>query len=209
MAPALLVVGSGAALGAEGEAVDYAPPVDAPVVDPFRPPPRPWLPGNRGIEYSTEPGTVVRAAGRGTVAFAGRVAGSLHVTVSHPDGVRTSYSHLATVHVLAGQAVSGGDALGATGRRLHVGARRGATYIDPASLWSAGPPWVRLVPLDGHDGRGRVGRLAAASGGAERPLVVGRGVLPRLLRRSGRRGRAPPSPHSSVRQRSPSGVRTG
>jgi murein DD-endopeptidase MepM/ murein hydrolase activator NlpD len=134
----------------DGEQVDYAPPVDAPITDPFRPPPRPWLPGNRGIEFATVPGTPVRAAGRGRVAFAGPVAGALHVTVAHPDGVRTSYSFLASVAVVVGADVVRGQVVGTAGRRLHVGARRGDTYIDPASLWGAtGPPWVRLAPLDG------------------------------------------------------------
>ena len=143
-----------------GGPVDYDPPVDAPVTDPFRPPPRPWLPGNRGIEYATAPGTPVRAAGRGRVTFAGPVAGALHVTVTHPDGVRTSYSFLASVAVGAGTDVVKGQVVGTTAARLHVGARRGDTYIDPASLWGAiGPPWVRLAPLDGVVGpaTGRVG----------------------------------------------------
>ena len=48
----------------------YRAPVDAPVTDPFRPPPEPWSPGNRGIEYATVPGTPVRAIGPGAVVFA-------------------------------------------------------------------------------------------------------------------------------------------
>ncbi len=145
-----------AAPAAAAEVVDYHPPVDAPVTDAFRPPPQPWLPGNRGIEYATAPGTPVRAAGRGVVTFAGPVAGTLHVTVTHPDGVRTSYSFLATVTVRAGSAVTEGVVVGTSGARLHVGARRGETYIDPASLWGDdGPPWVRLAPLDGSGGRRR------------------------------------------------------
>ena len=39
----------------------YVPPVDAPVVDPFRPPAGPYGAGNRGLEYGTRPGTEVRA----------------------------------------------------------------------------------------------------------------------------------------------------
>ena len=138
---------------ADDDRVVYAPPVAAPVIDPFRPPPQPWLPGNRGIEYATTPGTSVRAAGRGRVSFAGPVAGALHVTVAHPDGIRTSYSFLATVTVRAGADVVRGQVVGTAGGRLHVGARRGDTYIDPASLWAAaGPPWVRLAPLDRDGG---------------------------------------------------------
>ena len=82
------------------------------------------------------------------VSFAGPVAGSLHVTVTHPDGIRTSYSFLLSVAVRAGAEVARGTVVGRAGARLHVGARRGTTYIDPASLWGAtGPPWVRLAPL--------------------------------------------------------------
>lgn len=149
-----MVVG-GAAVGAPAaaqafEPVVYSPPVDAPVTDPFRPPPQPWLPGNRGVEYATVPGTLVQAAARGEVTFAGAVGGDLHVTVAHPDGVRTSYSFLAEVRVVAGQRVEGRQVVGIAGSRLHVGARRGDVYIDPESLWGpTGPPWVRLAPLDG------------------------------------------------------------
>src|SRR5690606_16673870 len=50
-----VAVGAAGAAGPTG--VDYDPPVDAPITDPFRPPPQPWLPGNRGIEYATAPGT--------------------------------------------------------------------------------------------------------------------------------------------------------
>lgn len=128
----------------------YIPPVEAPIVDPFRPPPTPYGPGNRGIEYATVPGTPVRAAGAGEVSFAGSVAGSLYVTISHPDGIRTSYSFLADVTVRRGEAVDQGTVVGHTGSRFHVGARRGDIYIDPASLWGRrGPPRVALVPLDG------------------------------------------------------------
>lgn len=123
------------------------------------------MPGNRGIEYATTPGTPVRSAGRGRVSFAGPVAGALHVTVTHPDGVRTSYSYLATVAVRAGAEVVGGQVVGTAGPRLHVGARRGDAYIDPASLWGApGPPWVRLSPLDGA-GRGPPPRSTRRVGG--------------------------------------------
>lgn len=204
----------------EADPVVYSPPVEAQVTDPFRPPPQPWLPGNRGIEYATEPGAPVRAAGRGTVSFAGPVAGDLHVTVSHPDGIRTSYSFLARIEVVAGQAVDRGSVVGTAGRRLHVGARRGEVYIDPQSLWALGPPWVRLVPLDGGGGPTGAGvhapaptpRLAPVrTPGPRTPAAMepGRGWLPRLLGRSDHPGRAHPSPHSSVRQRSPSGVWTG
>lgn len=129
----------------------YRPPVDAPVIDPFRPPPQPWLPGNRGLEYATAPGTVVRAIGPGVVSFAGPVAGSLHVTVTHPDGLRSSYSFLAAVRATVGTTVAAGDVVGLAADRLHLGVRRGDRYLDPASLWGRRVSGGRvvLVPLDG------------------------------------------------------------
>lgn len=126
----------------------YQPPVPGPVVDPFRPPPHPYGPGNRGLTYATTPGDAVRAAAPGEVLFAGAVAGTLHVTVRHADGLRTSYSFLAGVDVRAGQAVAGGARLGTAATRLHFGVRRpDGTYLDPAALIAgrmAGRP--RLVP---------------------------------------------------------------
>ena len=46
------------------------------VVRRFSPPPHPWLPGHRGVDLAGRPGAVVRAAGAGTVVFAGTVAGT-------------------------------------------------------------------------------------------------------------------------------------
>lgn len=141
----------------------YVAPVDAPVLDPFRPPTSPYGPGNRGIEYGTTPGTPVRAAGDGEVRFAGAVAASLHVTVGHPDGIRTSYSFLVETTVAQGAEVRQGQVVGIAGARLHVGARRGETYIDPASLWGrVGPPRVELVPLDGGGAADRTDRTESS-----------------------------------------------
>jgi murein DD-endopeptidase MepM/ murein hydrolase activator NlpD len=122
-------------VGQVPDARTYRPPVDAPVIDPFRPPAQPWLPGNRGLEYAIPPGTLVRAIGPGVVSFAGPVAGSLHVTVTHPDGLRSSYSFLAAVRTVVGATVAAGDVVGVAAARLHLGVRRGDRYLDPASLW--------------------------------------------------------------------------
>lgn len=126
----------------------YRPPVDAPVIDPFRPPAEPWLAGNRGLEYETVPGTPVGAIGPGLVVFAGTVAGQLYVTVLHPDGIRSSYSYLASITVAVGDRVRAGDVVGTTGAVFHLGARVGDTYIDPASLFGrlSGRASVYLVP---------------------------------------------------------------
>lgn len=134
--------------------ISWAPPVRAPVTDPFRPPASPYAAGNRGIDYSTEPGTVVRAAAPGTVVFAGPVAGALHVTVQHADGFRSSYSFLDSVSVTVGQAVGLGAAVGTAGPRFHFGVRDLLdTYVDPTSLF-AGPRRAVLLP-GGDDGAPR------------------------------------------------------
>ena len=127
-------------------AVTYRPPVDAPVVDGFHLPDGPYGAGNRGLEYATAPGTPVRAIGGGQVVFAGVVARTLHVTVLHPDGLRSSYSYLAEVGVAAGDEVVIGQTVGTTGERLHLGVRSAGTYLDPAALFTA--VGVRLVPVE-------------------------------------------------------------
>ncbi|MGH9136590.1 MAG: murein hydrolase activator EnvC family protein [Acidimicrobiales bacterium] len=143
----VLVVVVTPAAGDPVERVDYRPPVDGPVVDAFRPPVTPFGPGNRGLEYRTVPSTPVRAAAAGLVVFAGQVGGSLHVSIDHRDGLRTSYSFLASIAVRRGQVVGQGDIVGTAGDRLHFSARAGDVYLDPASLFAAsGPTRVRLVP---------------------------------------------------------------
>jgi murein DD-endopeptidase MepM/ murein hydrolase activator NlpD len=139
--------------------VTYRPPVDAPIIDHFRPPGCTWCPGNRGIDYATAPGTPVGASAAGIVTFAGRVGNDLFVVVAHADGLRTTYAFLATIAVVAGQRVGQGQAIGTTGASLHFGVRRGEVYLDPELLFRGGRLVARLVPLDGG---------GAASGGSAR-----------------------------------------
>ena len=115
--------------------VVYRPPVPGPVIDPYRPPATPYGPGNRGLDYATTPGEPVGAPADGVVTFAGPVAGGLHVVVLHQDGIRTSLSFLASILVVRGQQVAGGQPVGRAGATLHLGARRGRVYLDPATLF--------------------------------------------------------------------------
>jgi len=127
--------------------VEYQPPVHAPVADPFRPPATPYGPGNRGIEYATDPGERVGSAAAGVVTFAGQVGGRRYVTVLHDDGVRTTYGPLASVAVASGGEVAAGESLGTAGRLLLWTARVGTAYVDPAVLLAAsGFTSVHLVP---------------------------------------------------------------
>ncbi len=136
-----------AAAGAEATAA-YRPPVEAPVVDSFRPPATPYAAGNRGIDYATTPGEQVRASAEGEVTFAGRIGPSSHVVVLHPDGLRTSYSFLSTVGVDRGARLAAGDVVGTAGPVLHFGVRAGERYIDPAVLLAGGAVEVHLIPVE-------------------------------------------------------------
>jgi murein DD-endopeptidase MepM/ murein hydrolase activator NlpD len=127
-------------------AVQYAPPVAAPVIDPFRAPAGPYAPGNRGLEYATTPGEPVVAIGVGRVVFAGQVGGRLVVSIDHPDGLRSSLLGMTSVVVRVGTPVAGGQVVGLAGPRLHLGVRRDGAYLDPSTLFGRTGP-ARLVPL--------------------------------------------------------------
>jgi murein DD-endopeptidase MepM/ murein hydrolase activator NlpD len=124
------------------------------VVVPFNPPAQPWLPGHRGVDLASTPGADVYAAGAGTVAFAGTVAGVGVVSVDHDGGLRTTYEPVRpSVH--AGEEVPAGAPIGVLlaghpscpagiAACLHWGLRRGDVYLDPLLLLGLAP--VRLLP---------------------------------------------------------------
>ncbi|MCP3853382.1 MAG: peptidoglycan DD-metalloendopeptidase family protein [Actinomycetia bacterium] len=144
-----LVVSTAAPAGAgETDPVDYEPPVNRPVSDPFREPETPFGPANRGLEYDTEPGDTIYAIGGGEVVFAGLVGGTRHITVLHPDGLRSSYSMVATIDALVGQRVVQGQAIATAGEWFHLGVRDGSTYLDPALLFNRVLEIPRLVDFE-------------------------------------------------------------
>ena len=171
---ALLVVAVARAAPATAAASGYQPPVSAPVADSFRPPSSQYGPGNRGLDYATGPGVELAAAADGEVVFAGQVGGTLHVVLLHGDGIRTSYSFLSSIRVRRGDKVRQGQVVGTTGNQpFHFGARAGDAYIDPALLFSTGPPDVHLVPdseqrrlSEAGERSGLLGMLAGAVGRA-------------------------------------------
>jgi murein DD-endopeptidase MepM/ murein hydrolase activator NlpD len=136
---------------------EWSPPVDGPVRRGFDAPAAAWEAGHRGVDFEAPPGTPVRSAGPGRVAFAGSVAGGLHVTVAHAGGVRTSYSYLSRLSVEEGATVERGHVLGLSGGTgpghpagvVHFGVRIGARYVDPATLAGLPPVQISLAPLDG------------------------------------------------------------
>lgn len=161
---ALAAVTTAVWAGTEPAGAQYVEPVDGHVVDGFRPPRHFAGPGNRGWEYATVAGSPVRAAGAGVVAFAGFVGSGRYISIDHPDGLRTTYSLVATIGVAPGQAVTAGTVIATTGTTFHFGVRREARYIDPAVLFGPGaepgPPVLVLRP-------GRVGPQSEAGAGVQ------------------------------------------
>ncbi|MBT3246948.1 MAG: M23 family metallopeptidase [Actinobacteria bacterium] len=152
------------------EDVVYRHPVEGPVVDGFRPPAEPWLPGNRGLEYATFPGEAVTAAADGMVIFAGQVAGTLHVTILHDDGLRTSYSFLASVDVSEGRRLMAGAVVGRAARRVHFGVRDPTgSYLDPGNIIGRQP--VLRAQLASHDDEAVATAAAAARRREERSTL--------------------------------------
>jgi murein DD-endopeptidase MepM/ murein hydrolase activator NlpD len=93
-----------------------------------------------GIDYPAPTGTPVKAAGRGSVVFAGWDSGGYGnlVVIEHPQGVRSMYAHLSRIEVRVGQPTTAGMEIGrvgatgfATGPHLHFELRLRGAAIDP------------------------------------------------------------------------------
>ncbi|WP_373306940.1 murein hydrolase activator EnvC family protein [Micromonospora gifhornensis] len=170
-------------VAAAGSAGRYRWPVDGQPrpVRRFDPPPRPWLAGHRGVDLLAPDGATIRAAGAGTISYAGMVAGRPVISVAHADGLRTTYEPVEPA-VTVGTAVPAGAVLGVLlpghagcpqAACLHWGLRRGNDYLDPLALLGLGR--TRLLPV------------------AEAPLSAGRAGWA-VARRAGRTRRASCTP---------------
>ncbi len=127
------------------------------VVRYFQAPTSPFGPGHRGIDLGGTVGQSVLAVADGTVSFTGSVAGRGVVVVDHGALTSTYQPVLPTVPV--GAAVGAGQVIGLLelvhshclpDACLHLGAKRGDSYLDPLTLLGARP--VRLKPLIGLPG---------------------------------------------------------
>ena len=122
-----------------------AAPVAGAVLRAFVQPDGPYGRGHRGVDLRVRSSEPVRAALPGTIRFAGRVAGETWLTVTHADGLETTYGGV-TATVAVGQQVALGQPIGRMrGGRRHLdwGARLRGGYIDPMGLLAG---WrVRLV----------------------------------------------------------------
>ncbi|MEU4396330.1 M23 family metallopeptidase [Kribbella sp. NPDC023855] len=118
----------------------------------FEPPPKPWLPGHRGLDLSGSPGQQVRSATPGTVTYAAPLAGRGVIVITNGP-LRTTYEPvIPTIRV--GATVTPGTPIGhlsaagshcAPATCLHWGLRQATTYLNPLSLLPHHP--IRLLPL--------------------------------------------------------------
>jgi murein DD-endopeptidase MepM/ murein hydrolase activator NlpD len=123
----------------------WGQPVEAPIVDPYRPPSSPFGPGNRGYEYGTEAGQPVFAVADGVVRFAGPVAGAPVVVVDHGAELWSTYTSLTRRLVSRGESVGDGQRIAHADVGFHLTARQNRRYLDPGRLLSRSCDVVRLV----------------------------------------------------------------
>ena len=126
-------------------------PINLVVIDQFRAPSCKWCSGNRGIEYRTEPGSIVTAATGGIASFVGMVAGTRYVvikTIDTSDNLLVTHGRLQSVSVKSGAVIAVGQTIGVAGESLYIGVRVNGQYVDPrqcTGLGSIGKPRAVLV----------------------------------------------------------------
>lgn len=149
-ARAAVIAGATEAMNPKARDSRWKWPLDAPTLKArFDPPDHRYGAGHRGIDISGS-STSVTAVEGGTVHFAGSVAGKPVVSIMHRDGLLSTYEPVAAA-VSKGDTVSAGDVIGTLQANsahahcagcLHLGARRGDSYIDPLPLLGARGPSV-------------------------------------------------------------------
>lgn len=145
-----------------------ARPLPAPltVIRWWDPPPTPYAAGHRGVDLAAPVGAELRAVGPGRVHYAGRVAGRGVLSLTLPNGLRTTYEPVRPLvaegaEVRAGQVVAVlTDGPHCPGPCLHWGLLRAEAYLNPLALLPR--PTPRLLPV-----RGPTGALRGAGSGAE------------------------------------------
>ncbi len=146
-----VITAPGQTIGIDIDGCDWLAPVEAAIIDPFRPPSDPFGPGgNRGIEYDTWPGQPVGSVADGRVSFVGPVGGRRWLVVAHESGLSSTYGPLTASNVVRGQSVARGETIAAADRGLHLTARAGDRYLDPAPLLNGTCGRPRLVAGDGE-----------------------------------------------------------
>ena len=108
----------------------------ATISDPFRKPSCDRCAGNRGIEYTTQPGTPIIAGASGVVSFSGVVASKKYLVIKTDAGKRLTYGSIMNSDLSIGNSVVAGQIIGTTSKMLYFGVREssalGDVYVDPA-----------------------------------------------------------------------------
>lgn len=113
------------------------------VLESFKQPAQPWLPGHRGVDLAGAPGSTIRSPANGLVIFSGWVVNRGVITVEHQDGLLSSFEPVAAA-VPAGTSVREGERIADIGISefghcsprscLHWGVRDNGDYRDPLGL---------------------------------------------------------------------------
>lgn len=107
--------------------------------------PKPGHLHNDGINIAAPRGAAVAAAAEGTVTYVGDSLASYGnlVLIRHSNGLVTAYAHLDRVHVVRGDTVKRGQAIGTVGStgtvanpQLHFEVRKGIESLNPAKYLS-------------------------------------------------------------------------
>ncbi|MCW4602714.1 M23 family metallopeptidase [Janibacter hoylei] len=109
--------------------------------------------GHRGIDLAASKGDPVTSVDDGVVTHRGRIAGRGTVSITHGDGVRSTYEPVDS-SLTVGDRVRRGEEIGRVGPEpghcepatcLHLGAKRDDTYLDPMGFF--GVRRVVLLPV--------------------------------------------------------------
>jgi murein DD-endopeptidase MepM/ murein hydrolase activator NlpD len=132
-------------------------PVSGPITRAFDPPGSPYGSGHRGIDIAVPFGTVIVAPNSGTVTFAGKVGGTLFLSIGHGGGIASTYSWVSALVVHKGDAVTSGEPVARTGAghpgdlipSLHLGVKLNGAYVDPLEYLAPADlgALIRLAPF--------------------------------------------------------------
>lgn len=120
----------------------------------YDPPPKPWLPGHRGVDLgAAADGVRVTSPEAGTVSFVGVVVDRPVITIDHGNGLRSSFEPVAST-LAAGTPVAAGQGIGTilpghcpAASCVHWGVRRGDDYVNPLQFVMDLRPSI-LLPLN-------------------------------------------------------------
>ena len=128
-------------------------PVAAPhaVARPYLAPATPYSAGHRGVDLASAAGATVLAPADGVVRFSGWVVDRPVLSVTHADGVVSSYEPVEST-LAEGDVVHRGDLIGTLlaghcrAPCLHLGVRIDGEYVSPL-LFLGGQPRAVLLPV--------------------------------------------------------------